>query len=557
VSARARRWTTAVLVAAPFVILLVGAWQYRWMADHGHGPVFNAGERVEASTSPLWLWLLTIEDVVLPIRLEWIAVLTGIALTLAGAAATVLGAMRLGMMRSRTGPSSDDTRPAIWFPVGLLVLVVIAPTWRFASSGLENGLTVAWIGACLLVMATWARDGSRLRPWLAIVLGLGPVVRPELTVVSVLLLGTVLALQWSTDTWRSRVATLVAAFAVPIAYQVFRMGYYASLVPNSAVAKEASRSYWSAGWDYLRHAFDPYWLWLPIALIVVGAYVPLLVGLRRDHATRSTVVAAVFGAAALVDAIYIVRVGGDFMQARLLLPALWLLMAPVAVVPITRRFVVALLVVPWALVVLVSVRSQYDAPVAFIGHRNAVTVEDFGIGPNGRPAWFSGQGAYYLTRRLPGKAAPHDPVIAEYGVGLFGYALGPDTYVLDLLGLGDSFTSHLALAHRGTVAHEKPLPTPWIPARTLAPGAPVTQEMLAPPQLFFAIPIDNPKDQPFATRVTDARRALRCGALREFLDRTTGSLSVGDFVGNVFAAPGATRFRIPPEPRDAVARFCR
>jgi arabinofuranosyltransferase len=391
----------------------------------------------------------------------------------------------------------------------------------------------------------------------AVLLGLGPLVRPELSLLSLAFVVVVLATEWRDRAWGARCALVAAAFALPVAYQVFRMGYYASLVPNSGIAKEASRSYWSAGWDYLRAAVGPYWLWLPALLLVAGAYVPLVMMLRRAGATRSMVVVLTFGVAAVVDTLYILRVGGDFMQARLLLPALWMLVAPVAVVPLTRRFALALLVLPWALVALVTLRSGDDAPVAFIGHRNAVTVTDFALGPGNRPAWFSGDGAYYLSRRLPGRASPHDPAVAEYGIGVISYALGSDTYVLDLLGLGDSFTSHLQLDRRGTVAHEKPLPVPWIPARILAPGVPVTDADLALPSLFFARSIDHPGGQPLADRIRDARRALRCGELREFLARTSEPLTVGRFVDSLLAAPSATAFRIPPEPRDAVARFCR
>jgi arabinofuranosyltransferase len=564
-SARAlARGATVALVAVPFLILAIGAWRYRWMSDDGfinlrivrqlldgNGPVFNAGERVEASTSPLWLYLLSLEDLLLPLRLEWIAVLSGMALTFVGAATTVVGALRLSPRRA------DRATPVVWFPAGLLVVVAIAPSWKFASSGLENGLTVAWIGGCFLVLATWARAARPLRLPAAVLLGLGPLVRPELTLLSIALVGVVLACEWRATGWRRRLAIVAVAFALPVAYQVFRMGYYASLVPNSGIAKEASRAYWSSGWAYLRGAISPYWLWVPLVILVVGAYAPLVVALRRAAAHRALVVTLTFAIAAVVDAVYVVRVGGDFMRARLLLPALWMLLAPVAVVPLTRRYAGALLVAPWALVAILGLRTADDAPVAFLfSPRNAVTTEDLGFPAHGRPPWFSGHGAYYNARLLPGRASPHDPVVAEYGVGAIGYALGSDTYVLDLLGLGDAFTSHLELARRGLVAHEKPLPGPWIPARLLAPGAPVTAADVRVPELFFARPIDDPAGQPFATRVRDARLALHCGDLRTFLARTRGPLTAARFVENIFAAPAATRFRIPPEPRDAVARFC-
>ena len=61
-------WASVLVVAALFGW---GAWQRRWIADDGlivlrtvrnllagNGPVFNAGERVEANTSTLWTYLI-------------------------------------------------------------------------------------------------------------------------------------------------------------------------------------------------------------------------------------------------------------------------------------------------------------------------------------------------------------------------------------------------------------------------------------------------------------------------------------------------------------------
>src|SRR5213075_2344091 len=55
----------------PAVMIAIAGWSHRWMNEDayinlrvldqvfaGHGPVFNAGERIEAATSPLWLGVL-------------------------------------------------------------------------------------------------------------------------------------------------------------------------------------------------------------------------------------------------------------------------------------------------------------------------------------------------------------------------------------------------------------------------------------------------------------------------------------------------------------------
>lgn len=550
----ARRALTVAAIALPVALLAVGAWHYRWMSDdafinlrvvrnitNGHGPVFNVGERVEASTSPLWIAVLAVADVVLPLRLEWIAVVTGIALTLLGLTLLGIGAARL---HRRSGTE-------VLVPAGTLVLIAIAPAWKFASGGLENGLSVAWIGAVLLVLARWSRSNAQLPWWAAVVLGLGPLVRPELALLTVGAVGVTVAFGTG---WRAPIARGAAALAVPVAYEVFRMGYYAALVPNSALAKEASRPYWSAGWTYLHRAVDPYWLWLPLVVLAAAAYAPLL--LRAD--TRVRAVMVLFLVVGLADALYIVRVGGDFMQARLLLPALTSVCAPVAVVPLRRTTAAVLLVAPWALVAAVSLRAGDDGPRAFgPDTTNAVTLADFGWQPGG-PArtWFTGHGVWFLTHRLPGTPSAHDPAVAAYGVGVESYALG-DAYVLDLLGLGDAFTSHLRLDRRGTVAHEKPLPFPWVVARTLRPGAPVDVHDFELPPVFLARLLDRPRGEPFSARVRDARIALRCRTLREFMARRTDAMSVSQFLDNVRHARADDALRIPPEPRDARAQLCR
>jgi arabinofuranosyltransferase len=551
-------------LALPLVILAAGAWHSRWMSDDGfinlrvvsqiqagNGPVFNAGERVEATTSPLWLLALTVGDVLTPVRLEWVAVLAGIGLTLTGLALAIWGAVRL---------QHDGRIDPVWIPAGALVLAVFAPMWRFSSSGLETGLTFAWIGACLALLAGWAARDTRLSLWAAPLLGLGPLVRPELSLVSLAFIVVVLAGQWGVDDWRRRLVTVGAALATPVAYQVFRMGYYGSLVPNTAFAKEAARSYWSAGLTYLRKTvLDSYALWLPIVALVAGAYVPLVLELRRRAARRALLVVAAFGIGAFVEALYIVRVGGDFMDNRLLLPALFLLLAPVAVVPAARQFVGAMVVVPWAIVALVTLRGPEDGvPHAFAtGVPNPITTIDFGMGPDGSEArFFTGEGVYYLQDRLPGRPSAHDPALATYGVGAPSYALGTDVYVLDLLGLADPFTSHLELERRATIAHEKPLPRPWIPARLLRRGAPVTLADLPLPPMFFARSLDESHGEPFATRVRAARRALECARLDEFFATYRAPLDAGRFLENIGDAFGSYGLRIPPEPRNAVAELC-
>ncbi|HET9471381.1 MAG TPA: hypothetical protein VFO24_09780, partial [Usitatibacter sp.] len=74
-------------------MVAVGGWSHRWMDEDafinfrivdqifaGHGPVFNAGERIEASTSALWLFVLVVGRAVFGsfVSMEWIALFAGL-----------------------------------------------------------------------------------------------------------------------------------------------------------------------------------------------------------------------------------------------------------------------------------------------------------------------------------------------------------------------------------------------------------------------------------------------------------------------------------------------
>lgn len=203
-------------MVAPIVALVLLAWSRRWMSDDGfinlrvveqllagNGPVFNAGERVEIATSPLWVALLAVAGAVTPwIPLAWTAVVLGITATALGLLAAHLGALRLRGHDPRA-------RPAV--PLGALVVLALPPFWDFASSGLETGLSIAWLGGCWFLLAG---EGS-LRHWATpAVCGLGPLVRPDLAIFSVFFLAVVLLVPRPRPV-RSRLAVLAIAAVLP------------------------------------------------------------------------------------------------------------------------------------------------------------------------------------------------------------------------------------------------------------------------------------------------------------------------------------------------------
>ena len=216
----------------------------------------------------------------LPFKLEWVTVCLGLSLSVAGVALALAGARRL---------TSGGTRDSVFVPVGALVFVSVFAVWDFATSGMETGLTFAWEGLCLWLLARWATaPEKKIDAPSAIVIGLGWVIRPEMLLYSGLFAAVMLAANWRTDHARDRARLIGLMFAIPFAYQVFRMGYYGSLVANTAIAKEGALVNWHTGVNYLRNFVRPYKLWWQLWALGLGAYLPLAISLRgrREYRRR-------------------------------------------------------------------------------------------------------------------------------------------------------------------------------------------------------------------------------------------------------------------------------
>jgi arabinofuranosyltransferase len=576
---RPRRNVQVVILALPVVVLAWLAWTHRSMFQDGyiylhtvqnilagHGPVFNEGQRVEAFTSPLWTIILALVGFLTPFPLDWIAVVLGILLTLAGTSIAIVGSARLV---HRASPGT------YLLPLGAVVFVAVSPVWSLASMGLETGLTFFWLGCCLALLVRWAESvDERMSRFGLVVLGLGPLVRPELALDSMVFVGVLLCIDQSTRFWRDRIQLIAWAVAVPVIYQVFRMGYYGVLVANTATAKEASLPRMGRGILYFADFVGPYWLFVPAFVLLLGAYYPLAAAFRQtpEHARNLCALLALPIAGAL-NAGYITVMGGDYVHARLLIPPFFAACAPVAVVPLARKYVASLVVLPWAIICALSLRSADGNPwsvtsiIPLTGH-GQVTPSEVGWGAGGADLrWYTGSGIYVQfgspnqTERieLPVASGVRRPTVATSEIGTESYELGTSVDILDLLGLADPLTAHLALARRGVfTGHEKPLPTPWIAALLTANGSSTTEldslQDERPNSFTPVIPVASGRQLQIETAW--ARAALQCPAIHDLEYSPSRPLTVGSFISNIFHSFGRTEIRIPPDPESAYHRFC-
>jgi arabinofuranosyltransferase len=443
-------------------------------------------------------------------------------------------------------------------------VVVLPPMWDFASAGLELGLAFAWLGAC------WWATARRLgqpelridRPWwVPVLIGLGPLIRPDMVVFSVAF--AVALTVTSLPGWRSELRALGLALALPFAYQVFRMGYYGLLVPNTALAKEAGRSLWGRGWTYLDIYLGSTLL---IALLLLLAGLWLTLWPRGAAGRRHAVVALAPVVAGLVHSVYMVRVGGDFMYARLFLPATFALACPVAALPLPRdrRLLWGPIGILTVLLAYVGAFKRWDPThitdnpdtpnvdgdlsidgVAnerlvyglLAGNRNPVTYDDYQAYVDGPLAPLEPLPKPDTVVDLGGSgreatAKADRPVVVAGSIGLLGYRFRGVTLV-DQLSLADAVGAHLVAGPPSRPGHEKIMSWDWVLGHYAKPS--------------FAE----------APAAANARAALRCGDLGELVDATEAPLTPGRFLRNLVGAPARTQLRIPADPVVADADLCR
>ena len=303
------RKSVFVLILALFVfILLKNAWvaedayiTFRSVEQFfaGHGIRWNPQERVQVFTSPLWFFVLSL------IR----AVSTKIFLNavIAGAMFSIAAVLLTRKMIH-----------GIWTWTFLIVLLLCSNAFfDYTTSGLENAL-----GYFLIVLFVYyylqifpADDSSHIKPRtlirFSLVFGLISVCRHDL--VTLVFLPTVYVF-WAHRkdlSARWRLCALAAALSPLFIWSIFSLIYYGFPFPNTAYAKLNTG--------------------LSRAALVEQGFNYLYVSLRADTITLSVIFIAIvsvlssgkrhfefIGYGILTNLLYIVLIGGDFMQGRFL-----------------------------------------------------------------------------------------------------------------------------------------------------------------------------------------------------------------------------------------------
>jgi arabinofuranosyltransferase len=425
-------------------IIVVGlvclAWMNRFVQDdafisfryaenlvRGHGLVWNPGERVEGYTNFLWTVLLAgvLSLGIDPVPASQVLGLVCFLITLL--VSERLAALLFASLVPR-----------------LLLLVLLGINYTFsayATGGLETQLQTCLFVSILYVFLL-CHDRAQWPPatlgGLSLLASAAALTRLDSVLVIlpvVALAGVFLVAAPGTLPWK---AAQAAALCVPLVLVVggwfaWKLAYYGDILPNTFYVKAAGSTSLKAGLDYLYLFFFSYWLipWIGLGAVAL---------IRR----RVPFAVAVLGGCVLVWSLYIVKVGGDFMEFRFLVPVL-----PLVFVLITWTLfaLVEQAEVRWVLVALIVLGSFHHA-LTFGRYTHSHDIE--GIRELAAHLDDKNENWTGIGRRLGAMfAGAPDVVIATTAAGAIPYYARLPT--VDMLGLNDHW-----IARHGAVVGNRP-----------------------------------------------------------------------------------------------------
>ena len=304
----------AIAAAATLV-----AWLIRWGCDdafisfvyarslvHGHGLTWF-GTEVEGYTNFAWvLWSALGQKLGLPpLGWAWVASLAALAIA-------IVTTYRIGALRR--SPLA-----------GLAAAGVLATNFTFlayGTSGLETMLQTALLASALLEVERLRRSPPTLESAavLSLIAALALWTRldsaPMLAVLAAVAAHRLATAQVGVRTW---VAAIMPAFVMVGGWFLWKQATYGEVLPNTFYAKAGSGSV-AHGAVYVWMFARAYVLWPFVAGIVALAIARRVVHLPA--LIRGTPIAKLPLALVAAQVIYVIAVGGDFMEFRFFVPLL-------------------------------------------------------------------------------------------------------------------------------------------------------------------------------------------------------------------------------------------
>lgn len=453
IRASATRPSGRAVGLACFIAVLAGVvflnYEHRWIQDDayisfryaknwvdGRGIVFNIGERLEGYTNFLWMAVS--------------------ALPLAFGVADPVNFMH-GLGATLTFLTYLSFVRALWsaFAANLvLVIAGMAPLLFFSSyqlwflSGMETALVSFLVGLAVLDFAL-PLSFKYHAPLLGFTCAALILTRmDQIFVVAALLSLDVVRRRTSARSLPYLALPLAYCQAVVLPYLLWKTLYYGNIFPNSYYIKMADQTFYERGWTYFRTFLDVY----PVA-VSAAVVLPATVFAQSERARWFFIcVLSIF----VGHSFYTVRLGGDFMEWRFLVPvagplivatgpALWTLLRLPAAVRMAATI---------GCVTAFSFLMQRGNEVA----RKLVMPAQHTIESLAR--YSSDEFDWRLMGRVIKEELPEGTKVATSAAGMLPFYC--DCYVLDMHGLNDPQARDevATMTSRGPVGHEYALLDP-------------------------------------------------------------------------------------------------
>lgn len=440
----------ATAVALFVYVFIINAWTgddayitFRTVDNflEGHGLTWNLGERVQGYTHPLWLFVVTVFYAITDN-----IYFTAIALSFLFSISAVL---------FLTIKISGNYVNAM---IAVLFLIFSKAFIDYTSSGLENPLTYL---LCAVFVYVCLRHHSEKRLlWLSLISGFAMLNRAD----TVLLLIPALIYEVLRRPRFKMIGTLFIGFSPFIAWEIFSLIYYGFPFPNTAYAKLNTgipfSEYLGQGFRYFGDSFrhDPLTLLTIFSALGLSAY--YLIRKREGAGRRAALASGI-----LLYLFYVIRIGGDFMSGRFFSAPFFIAVAIAASVEtdFTRKASKSWL--GFAIVLLI-VGSIFSSSLPLFTSTNYGTIDgkrvdifqyfcdDSGIADE-RAIYYPECGFIPVLRQGLGRPF-YDPINTAFEtnksdfrtlyrglLGMYGFYLDKDIYVIDQFGLTDPLLARL------------------------------------------------------------------------------------------------------------------
>lgn len=417
----------------------------------GNGLRWNFDERVQVYTSPLWFGLLAL-----------IRVVTANLFLGAIVLSTLCCAGMLVFARNAIG---DSRR---W----LVFVLLIAGSWSvmdFTTSGLENPLLFLLLSAFVYCYSAFCRASAAIERQqhytrLMIVLGMLSIARHDMATLVLAPSLYAMYIMWRNSDVRVVMRNLLYVLVPLLAWTFFSIIYYGAPFPNTAYAKLSHGVPRADLIDFGK-------LYLEVSLkFDVFSMLALLALLMRMTWKREPALVAL-GCGVVLNLLYVLYVGGDFMQGRFISEAI-LFAALAALLPpflqnhpaskTAERPLVVIAAAGLAVLMLwcetplkLAPDSGFDISEGrrHYSWRGILNERNFYFKTNSLWAYVQYKKSHRDERqpfpdhkwcRMGEEARAQGKSTSEFGgIGMYGYCAGLELVVIDNLGLGEPFFARL------------------------------------------------------------------------------------------------------------------